>query len=103
MYVHLYTDTSLCGTRSVVTGDHQGVALILDNVTMLHQECIMRKRVEEREEREMTTQQIKNSMVVPLLFLARTCIFVMPLTDYSDGPNLDEREKIVSISVAGCS
>ena len=27
----------------------------------------------------------------------------MPLTDYSNGPNLDgEREKIVSISVAGC-
>ena len=41
-------------------------------------------------------------MIVPLLFLARTCIFVMPLTDYSDGPNLDEREKIVSVSVAGC-
>ena len=44
-------------------------------------------------------------MVVPFLFLACMCTVVYsvtPLTDYSDGPNLNGREKIVSVSVAGC-
>ena len=56
----------------------------------------MRKRAEGREERETTTKKRKLSHGSPVTIFSShvyRCFSVMPLTDYSDGPNLDGRER----------